>query len=241
MQDAQYGDRRLVALYDRLNASDHDHRFYDAKIGTRSLHVLDLGCGTGLFARHLVRQGHRVTGLDPAAAMIDWARAQDAAGRIAWHVGTIDDLPQDARFDVVVMTGHAFQCLTTDDAVRATMAGVRARLAPGGRFMFESRNPLARAWEHWTPDDVDVVEDEAGHPVRVFAEVLMAEGRFVTFRNHFLFPDREMLSDSTLLFLSRPEIERHLAEAGFTRVALFGDWSGQPAGEGSPEIIVIAE
>jgi SAM-dependent methyltransferase len=241
MPDAQYGDPRLVALYDRLNGADHDHRFYNAKIGTRPLRVLDLGCGTGLFARQLAGQGHRVTGLDPAAAMIDWARAQDSAGLITWHVGRMDDLPQGARFDVVVMTGHAFQCLTTDDAVRAAMAGVRARLAPGGRFMFESRNPMAREWTRWTPDVVDVVHDAAGNPARVFTEVLAAEGRVVTFRNYFIFQDATLLSDSTLLFLSRPEIERHLAEAGFTRVELFGDWSGQPAGEGSPEIIVIAE
>lgn len=241
MPDAQYADPRLVALYDRLNGADHDHRFYETKIGTRPQRVLDLGCGTGLFARQLARQGHRVTGLEPAAAMIDWARAQDAAGLIGWHVGEIEDLPTDARFDVVVMTGHAFQCLTTDDAVCVTMAGVRARLAPGGRFMFESRNPLVRAWERWTPDDVDVVQDETGKPVRVFTDVRAAEGRIVTFRNHFVFSDREMLSDSTLLFLSRPEIEDHLAEAGFTRVEFFGDWSGQPAGEASPEIIVIAE
>jgi SAM-dependent methyltransferase len=240
MQDAQYGDRRLVALYDSLNGADHDHRFYRVKIGTRPQHVLDLGCGTGLLARQLAVQGHRVTGLDPAAAMIDWARAQDAGGLIDWHVGTLDDLPQDARFDVVVMTGHAFQCLTTEEAVRATMAAVRARLAPGGRFMFESRNPLARAWERWTPDGVDVVQDAAGHPVRVFTEVLAAEGRLVTFRNHFAFPDGELLSDSTLLFLSRPEIERHLAQAGFSSVDVFGDWSGGPVTAQSPEIIVIA-
>jgi len=241
MQDAQYGDRRLIALYDRRNGADHDHRFYDMKIGTQPLDVLDLGCGTGLLARQLAGRGHRVTGLDPAAAMIEWARDQDAAGLIAWHVGRIEDLPQDARFDVVVMTGHAFQCLTTNDAVRATIAAVRTRLAPHGRFMFESRNPLFRAWESWTPDEVEVVQDAAGHPVRVFTEVLAVEGRVVTFRNHFVFPDSEVLSDSTLLFLSRPEIERHLAEAGFSRVDVFGDWSGQPASDRSPEIIVIAE
>jgi SAM-dependent methyltransferase len=241
MQDAQYGDPRLVALYDRLNGADHDHRFYEAKIGTRPLRVLDLGCGTGLLARRLARHGHRLTGLDPSVAMIAWARAQDTVGLVTWLVGRIDDLPRDVRFDVVVMTGHAFQCLTTDDVVRAAMTGVRARLAPGGRFMFESRNPLARKWEQWTPEEVDVVHDAAGDPVRVFTEVLAAEGRIVTFRNHFVFRDEELLSDSTLSFLSRREIERHLAEAGFTRVALFGDWRGEPAGDGSPEIIVIAE
>jgi SAM-dependent methyltransferase len=240
MKDAQYVDPRLAALYDRLNGADHDHRFYDSKIGSQPLRVLDLGCGTGLLARQLADQGHGLTGLDPAAAMIDWARAQDSAGRIAWHVGTIEDLPPDARFDVVVMTGHAFQCLTTDAVVRATMAAVRGRLAPGGRFMFESRNPLARAWERWTPDDVDVVQDAAGNPVRVFTEILAADGRIVTFRSHCVFPDGEFLSDSTLLFLPRAEITRHLTEAGFTRMEMFGDWDGSAMADESPEIIVIA-
>ncbi len=240
MRDAQYADPRLVALYDSLNQADDDYRFYEGRIGRAPVRVLDLGCGTGAFALRLARQGHSVTGLDPAAAMIDWARAQDAAGRIDWHVGTLDDLPRDARFDVVVMTGHAFQCLTTEETVRATMAAVRARLAPGGRFMFESRNPLARAWARWTPDDVVVVQHAAGHPVRVFTEVLAAEGRLVTFRNHFVFPDGEQLSESTLLFLSRPEIERHLAAAGFSAVDVFGDWTGGPATAQSREIIVVA-
>jgi ubiquinone/menaquinone biosynthesis C-methylase UbiE len=241
MSDAQYSAARLVALYDRVNAADHDQVFYEAIIGKQPMRVLDLGCGTGLFARRLARRGHRVTGLDPAAGMVEWARAQDGAERIDWHVGTVGDLPQAAGFDVVVMTGHAFQCLATEDAVRSTMAAVRVRLAPGGRFMFESRNPEARAWETWTPDDVDVVQDATGGQVRVFTEVLAVADRRVTFRNHFAFPDAELLSDSTLLFLPQADIRRHLSDAGFSIVEVFGDWTGSPITSRSPEIIVIAQ
>jgi SAM-dependent methyltransferase len=240
-RDAQYDDPRLIALYDGLNAADHDFRFYETRIGTAAGRVLDLGCGTGLFARRLARLGHHVTGLDPARGMIAWARDQDRDRRVAWIVGQADDLPDGARFDVVVMTGHAFQCLTTDEAVQATLRAVRSRLAPGGRFMFESRNPLARAWERWTPDEVDVVQDAAGNPVRVFTEVLAADGRRLTFRNHFVCPDGELLSDSTLLFLSHAEIAQRLAEAGFTRIEIFGDWDGSAFTDESPEIIVIAQ
>jgi hypothetical protein len=42
------------------------------------------------------------------------------------------------------------------------------------------------------------------------------------------------------LFLSRPEIERHLAAAGFSAVDVFGDWTGGPATAQSREIIVVA-
>ena len=240
-RDTQYVDPRLIALYDRLNSADHDFRSYEARIGEPAKRVLDLGCGTGLFALRLARLGHHVMGLDPAPAMIAWARTQDAARHVDWVVGQVSDLPVDARFDVVVMTGHAFQCLTTLSAVIETMKDVRSRLAAGGRFMFESRNPRRLAWEQWTPEALAIVHDAAGAEVRVFPEVTLVSGATVTFRTHFVFPDAEHISETQLLFLSRAEIERCLTDAGFEQVAICGDWDGFTMTDESPEIIVIAQ
>jgi len=240
-RDAQYRAARLVALYDRMNGADHDHAFYETRLGAGGLRVLDLGCGTGLLARRLARRGHRVTGLDPAAAMLAFARATPEGPAIDWQCGTIAVLPADRRFDAVIMTGHAFQCLASGAEVAATLAAVRRHLLPGGRFMFESRNPLVRAWDRWTPDDAETVTDDSGAPVRVFTSILSEEpGPRVTFRNHFVFADGEQWSDSTLLFLSHDAILEHLRDAGFTRFEIYGDWDGRAFSETSPEIIVIA-
>src|SRR5438128_5024907 len=44
-------------------------------------HVVDLGCGSGLWARELVRAGYGVTGIDQSAAMLRLARQRAPAAR----------------------------------------------------------------------------------------------------------------------------------------------------------------
>ena len=61
-----------------------------------------------------------------------------------------------------LMTGHAFQVFLTDDEVRAQFTAMRRALKPDGGFAFETRNPGARAWERWTPENgTDIVGSEA--------------------------------------------------------------------------------
>ena len=60
------------------------------------------------------------------------------------------------------MTGHAFQELVEDDEIRAALAAIRSALTDGGRFVFETRNPLVRAWEHWATEYTAEVADASG-------------------------------------------------------------------------------
>ena len=63
--EALYTDPRLVALYDLFNAGDQDFAFYACVIGAARQRILDLGCGTGTFARRLAAAGHDVVAIDP--------------------------------------------------------------------------------------------------------------------------------------------------------------------------------
>ncbi|MFD5117386.1 class I SAM-dependent methyltransferase [Streptomyces sp. NPDC058391] len=97
----------------------------------RDRDVLDLGTGTGSLARLFARAGAQVTGVDPAAPLLEQARGLDreAGVEIAYEVATAEDtgLP-DASFDVV----SAGQCWHWFDAPRAA-AEVWRLLRPGGR------------------------------------------------------------------------------------------------------------
>ena len=95
--------------------------------------VLDLGTGTGTLARGFARRGARVTGLDPAAPLLEQARKLDAkAGvRVEYRVGRAEEtgLPA-ASLDIVA----AGQCWHWFDRPRAAAEAMRL-LRPGGRLV----------------------------------------------------------------------------------------------------------
>lgn len=67
------------------------------------LKILDLGCGTGFFARAFANAGAEVTGLDNGADMI--RLAQEESRDIKYYHGSADNLKQfaDASFDAVTI------------------------------------------------------------------------------------------------------------------------------------------
>ncbi|MFD7919959.1 class I SAM-dependent methyltransferase [Streptomyces sp. NPDC059740] len=92
--------------------------------------VLDVGTGTGSLARLCAQAGARVTGLDPAASLLEQAAELDreAGVKVDYRVATAEEtgLP-DASFDVVT----AGQCWHWFDAPKAA-AEVRRLLRPTG-------------------------------------------------------------------------------------------------------------
>ena len=62
------------------------------------------------------------------------------------------------------------RCSSKTTQLRESLAAIRSALTGDGRFVFETRNPLAREWERWTPDNaVEVVHH--GHKVRMAHQV----------------------------------------------------------------------
>jgi hypothetical protein len=162
---------------------------------------------------------------------------------IEWIHGDLGSVGFDQEFDLVVMTGHVFQVFVEDDELRQTLAGVRAALTDGGRFAFETRNPRARAWERWTPENVVEGTRPDGAVVRLWHEVEMPlEGDVVRFTSTFSGPDWDapQQSGSTLRFLDADAVATFLSGAGLAIEEQFGDWDESPLTDLSPEIITLA-
>jgi len=242
--DRLFADPSLAAWYDVFCAWDRrdDFGFYlPLVMSARS--VLDVGCGTGMLLRRARETGHtgRLCGLDPAAAMIDIARERSD---IEWVVGDLTSTGWDGQFDLVVMTGHAFQVFVTDDELRAALGAIRSALSAPGRFAFETRNPLVREWERWTPENAVELSNTSGALVRMTHHVPgPIDGNTVRFSSTYSSPgwNRPRVSWSTLRFLDAEALSGFLSEAGLAIEQQFGDWAGGPLTATSPEIITIAK
>lgn len=242
MVDRVFTDVELAALYDRLNPWGPGDDFY-LDLVTAAGAVLDVGCGTGRLLRGARAAGHRgrLTGLDPAAAML--VQARRAEPDVEWVLGDLATHRWDGAFDLVVMTGHAFQELLTDEDVRCCLGGVRRALADGGRFVFETRNPAARPWERWTPERVYEITDGDGAPVRVWHDAEPAPvGDRLTFTETYAGARwaGPQVCRSTLRFLGADALDGFLGAAGLAVAERYGDWGRGPLTPACPEIITVA-
>jgi len=243
MVDRLFSDAGLAALYDVWwpQAQRKDLDFYLPLVMSAES-VLDAGCGTGALLHEARQSGHkgRLCGLDPAAAMLAQARKRLD---IEWVLGHLPSIAWAHEFDLVVMTGHAFQALVEDHELRISLAAIRLALTNNGRFAFETRNPLARAWEGWTPENAVEVTGAEGATVRITTQVeTLFDGRIISFTHSFTSPTwaQPQISRSTLRFLDADLLNSFLAGAGLVIEEQFGDWDRQPLTDTSPEIISIA-
>lgn len=202
-----------------------------------------MGCGTGVLAVALANRGHRVTGADPAEAMLAIARKRPGGDQVTWVQAGAVSLALDIPFDLIIMTGHVFQVFVTDDDIGAALKALRRHLAPGGRLAFETRNPQAHAWEAWTPDKTrkTVAVPQLG-TVAVHHDVTRAQPPLVTFDTCFHFENGDQVSaESTLRFVGQDALGGFLRDAGFSDVTWYGDWDRSAVNAASPELIAVAE
>jgi SAM-dependent methyltransferase len=218
MPDPIFAQRRLAEVYDPLDPDRSDLDAYLTMVDEFAAEsVLDIGCGTGTFACLLAARGLAVTAVDPAAASLDVARTKPGANRVRWVHGYAMDLPP-LQVDLATMTANVAQVFLTDEDWASTLRAARMALRPGGRLVFETRNPAAKTWLEWNRHRSHKHTTIPGiGDVETWVDVIDVSGSLVSFRWTFVFDadDARLTSDSTLRFRTRDEVTASLAAAGY--------------------------
>lgn len=239
--DRLYDDPELAGFYDLENTWGPDFDFC-AGLAQKARSVLDLGCGTGELAAKL-SETCEVVGVDPAASMLAVARARPGGARVQWIEGDARELDLGRRFDLILLTGHAFQVFLTPQDQLAALRTIALHLNPRGRFLFDSRNPAAQAWRGWTPE---TSRRELTHPtlgkVEAWTDAAYdpASG-VVTYETHYRVAasGRHLTAASKIRFTPKEELELLISEAGLHATQWYGDWQGTPWTPEAKEIIPL--
>jgi 2-polyprenyl-3-methyl-5-hydroxy-6-metoxy-1,4-benzoquinol methylase len=111
---------------------------HEQVLGRKTTHILDLGCGPGLYASRLARLGHTCTGIDFSPASVAYAQesAARAGLRCTYQLADIRQAEYGAGFGLVMLLFGEFNVFRREDA-RLILGKAHAALHPGGRLLLE--------------------------------------------------------------------------------------------------------
>jgi len=101
--------------------------------------ILDFGCGTGIYAKILAKEGAKVKGFDISKEMLNIARKENP--NLDLRLGSGYDIPFKEKFDIVLapLVVHYLKDWNK------MFAEVSRILNKGGYFIFSTGNPVAEA------------------------------------------------------------------------------------------------
>lgn len=208
-------------------------------------HVLDLGCGPGLYAAHLAEKGLRVTGVDYSRRSIDYATqfAVEHQLDICYRYQDYLTLEDENQYEAVLLI-YGDLCPLSPDQRRTLLGNVHRALKPGGHFVLDvttrihrKKNGSRNSWYaaetgFWKPGPHLVLEDGFDYPEQAIfldqAIVIEADGKISVYRNWFQDYDRDAIT-------------AELEQAGFGVQSIWNDLLGTPFTDDTEWIGIVAQ
>lgn len=240
---------------------DNDYRHYDddvevildlaSEVGDP---ILELGCGTGRLLTPLGLAGQTVTGVDISHALLDVAATKrdhhQLGGQVALVRADLRDFALPRRdFAFAFCVSNTLMHLTAARDQLAVLANARRHQALGGLLLIDLFNPdvagltevqgiqqLADRWYDantgatvfkWCVRSVNWA-DQLQETLFVYEEIFV-DGRV-----------RRTPCPFTLRFLWANELQLMLEKAGYEVETVWGDFDGEPYGDGCQRLILLA-
>lgn len=246
------GQMLAYHLNETVDAASRNHAFLDRSadwiashfgLGTGA-HVIDLGCGPGLYAQRLAAHGLSVTGVDFSANSLGFAREQasNAGLDIEYVEADYLDFASDRRFDLVMMI-MCDLCALNPGQRALLLQKFRALLADGGAILLDV----------YSPRMYDTREEEATY-ARNLLDGFWSADEYFGFLNTFKYDDQRVILDKYTIFerdrarrvfnwfqcFTTSEVESEFADSGLQVTEFLGDVAGKPYNPEATEFAVVA-
>lgn len=246
----------LPALYDLEHAAyDDDLSLYLNLAEIVGDPILELGCGTGRILAPLARAGWRVTGIDRSAEMLARARQAVAEMGAEPRVRLIEadfaaaETAPGGPFGLVILGLNGLMHLPTLQAQRECLVAARRALDPRGQLVIDVLNPTPdalRSFDHgvvhegrWTTPGGETVDKFGSRRVSPATQTIETRLWYDTVRPGGQL--RRTLSEFTLRYVHRAELELMLELEGFVECQFYGSYDLDPFDDASDRLIVTAD
>lgn len=217
--------------------------------------ILELGCGTGRVTTALLRDGHRVVGIDLSERMLSRATARMARiGRAARERGSLvradmRDFAFSTQFPLVVSAFNSLEHLYTRHDLAACLARVREHLTDDGIFAFDVQLPdLAwlcrdprRRWARTKfkhPTTGVRMVYSTNHDYDPVTQVVLIRLYYEAANIAAGAPEPQVVHLAQRKFFPA-ELEALLDAAGFIIEHRYGDFRGDPLASGAESQVVV--
>lgn len=200
--------------------------------------ILDLACGPGRHAVPLAERGYSVTGVDRSRFLLDRARSRAAERQVEveWVAEDMRTFMRPGSFDGALSMFTSFGYFEESEQNLRVLENVFTSLKPGARFLMDvmGKEVLAHVFEPTSSRELSdgtlVIERR-----RVTEDWDRAETEWIFVRGESASSVR-----FRLWLYSGHELKQWMAQAGFSRVELFGDLQGAAYGPSAERLVALA-
>lgn len=203
----------------------------------RSLKILDLGCGIGLYAEIFTELGHKVTGIDISKKSIEYAKDSASKKGLEIDYRCADYLSMDSigEYDLVTMIYTDFGVLKPKDR-DSLLEMVLSSLKPDGKFIFDvltDNNLISKSVpKNWEVSEIGFWKDS---PHLVLSDSIIYEKESVILYQHTVIDEHDNVDSYRFWthFFNRDKIKELINSVGVKKMSFRDDiipegdnWSG---------------
>ena len=206
--------------------------------------ILEPLCGSGRFLIPFMARGCDITGMDLSKEMLDKLKEKAPHAKVTLFSIEAYDSPE--RFDYIFSSSGCVGLFSDMAVCKSILRKMRALLTDGGRFVFAVDTVACRC-----PNDADFKLSLAVKTKEGFDLIAKYKNTYDEATHTQYSPSVYELYDGDTLLQSEPmdfqihlyelgEMEKILAELGFSQVEVYSTYDKQPAASNEAEMFLFA-